>query len=52
MMHRPIYLFLVALLIRACGGEVAEPVERVRAVKTILVADRASGQLRKFPGTV
>jgi RND family efflux transporter MFP subunit len=51
-MHRLSYLFLVALLVSACGGEVAEPVERVRAVKTILVTDRASGQLRKFPGTV
>ena len=51
-MHRLSYLSLVALLVSACGGEVAEPVERVRAVKTILVADRASGQLRKFPGTV
>jgi RND family efflux transporter MFP subunit len=31
---------------------VAEPVERIRAVKTILVAERATGQMRKFPGTV
>ena len=52
MMHRLICFSLVAILVSACGGEVAEPVERVRAVKTILVADRASGQLRKFPGTV
>ena len=51
-MHQLIYLSLLALLVSACGGEVAEPVERVRAVKTILVAERASGQLRKFPGTV
>ncbi len=51
-MHRLSYLFLVALLVSACGGEVAEPVEQVRAVKTILVAERASGQMRKFPGTV
>jgi len=51
-MHRLIFLVLATLLISACGGEVAEPVERARAVKTILVADRASGQLRKFPGTL
>jgi multidrug efflux pump subunit AcrA (membrane-fusion protein) len=51
-MHRLINFSLLALLVGACGGEVAEPVEQVRAVKTILVADRASGQLRKFPGTI
>lgn len=51
-MHRLICLSLVTLLISACGKEVAEPAERVRTVKTILVADRASGQMRKFPGTV
>ena len=51
-MHRLINFSLLALLVGACGGEVAEPVEQVRAVKTILVADRASGQMRKFPGTV
>ncbi len=51
-MHRLIYLSLSTLLIGACGEEVAEPVERVRAVKTILVAERASGQMRRFPGTV
>ena len=43
---------LVALLLSACQKEVIEPVKRIRAVKTILVADRASGQMRKFPGTV
>jgi RND family efflux transporter MFP subunit len=42
----------MTLLISACSGEVAEPVERVRAVKTILVTERASGQMRDFPGTV
>lgn len=51
-MNRLIGLSLVTVLLGACGGEVQAPVERVRAVKTILVADRASGQLRKFPGTV
>lgn len=51
-MHRLIYLCLVILLTTACGKEVTEPVERVRAVKTILVAERASGQVHRFPGTV
>ena len=51
-MHRITFVSLATLLISACGGETTEPVERVRAVKTILVADRASGQLRKFPGTL
>jgi RND family efflux transporter MFP subunit len=52
MMHRLACLSLATLLIGACGGDVAEPVEPARAVKTILVSDRASGQMRKFPGTV
>jgi RND family efflux transporter MFP subunit len=43
---------LVATLTSACEKEVVEPPERIRAVKTIVVAERASGQLRKFPGTV
>jgi RND family efflux transporter MFP subunit len=41
-----------AFLLAACDREVVEPPERIRAVKTIVVAERASGQLRKFPGTV
>jgi multidrug efflux pump subunit AcrA (membrane-fusion protein) len=51
-MRSLICLSLVILLLSACGAEVVEPVERVRAVKTILVAERASGQMRKFPGAV
>ena len=51
-MHRLIYLCLVTLLISACSEQVAEPVERVRPVKTILVTERASGEMREFPGTV
>ena len=43
---------LAAVFISACEQEVVEPPERIRAVKTIVVAERASGQLRKFPGTV
>ncbi len=43
---------LAAVFISACEKEVVEPPERIRAVKTIVVSERASGQLRKFPGTV
>ena len=43
---------LVAALASACEKEVVEPPERIRSVKTIVVAERASGQMRKFPGTV
>jgi RND family efflux transporter MFP subunit len=47
-----ICLLLTAAFLAACKQEVAEPVERIRAVKTVVVADLASGQLRKFPGTI
>ncbi len=54
--ERPLFVLaltlLVVLLLSACQKEVVEPAKRIRAVKTILVADRASGQMRKFPGTV
>lgn len=43
---------LAAVFISACEKEVVEPPMRIRAVKTIVVSERASGQLRKFPGTV
>ena len=52
MTSRLICLLLASLLLGACEQEVAEPVERIRAVKTIIVADLASDQQRKFPGTV
>ena len=52
MMHKLISLSLLILLTSSCGQDVAEPEKPVRAVKTILVAERASGQLRKFPGNV
>lgn len=62
-MNRPIFLdsqmmtplicaFLTALLLSACQQEVAEPPERIRAVKTITVGEQASDALRNFPGTV
>lgn len=51
-MYKATSLALVSILITACGGDVAAPVERVRAIKTVLIADRASGQVRRFPGTI
>ena len=45
-------LILASVFLSGCKQEAAEPVERVRAVKTIVVADLASDQMRKFPGTI
>ena len=36
----------------ACEEEPPQVFEQVRAIKTITVSERASGQLRKFPGVV
>lgn len=47
-----ICLLLSAAFLGGCGQEAVAPVERVRAVKTITVADLASAQQRKFPGTI
>jgi RND family efflux transporter MFP subunit len=43
----PLFFFL-----SACKEKVPPPVERIRAIKTITVTERASGRLRKFPGVV
>ena len=45
-------LLLAIALLAACKQEAAAPVESVRAVKTIVVADLATEQMRKFPGTI
>ena len=45
-------LLLASVFLSGCKEEVAPPVERIRAVKTIVVADLASDQMRKFPGTI
>jgi RND family efflux transporter MFP subunit len=45
-------LLIAANLLGACQKEVAEPPERIRAVKTMTVGEQASDALRKFPGTV
>ena len=47
-----ICLLVVSAFLAGCKQEVAEPVERIRSVKTIVVADLASDQQRKFPGTI
>jgi len=47
-----ICLLAATTFLGGCKQEVAEPVERIRAVKTIVVADLASDQQRKFPGTI
>ncbi|MDJ0941945.1 MAG: efflux RND transporter periplasmic adaptor subunit [Kiloniellales bacterium] len=55
---RPRYLGLVAAMLLGTGGLVAcekeapETIEQVRAIKTTTVSQRASGQLRKFPGVI
>ncbi len=42
----------LALGLFACRQEPPPPVERIRAIKTVTVAERASGQIRKFSGVV
>jgi RND family efflux transporter MFP subunit len=43
---------VLASVLAACGEEPPPPPERVRAVKTIVVSERAGGQTRRFPGVV
>ena len=43
---------MAALGLAACEEEVKETVTHVRAIKTITVSERASGQERKFSGLV
>lgn len=49
---RLIWLLLVGVFLAGCEQEAPAPVERIRAVKTIVVADLATDQQRKFPGTI
>ena len=42
----------VCLLLTACEEEPPEVVAQIRAIKTVTVADRSSGQMRRFPGVV
>jgi RND family efflux transporter MFP subunit len=50
--NKMILVVSLVLIVAACKEEKPPPVERIRAVKTIVVSERASGQMRKFPGTV
>ena len=49
---RGLLLAALAVLLSACEEEQVEVMENIRAIKTITVADRGSGQLRRFPGVV
>ena len=52
LMSQLVCLLLVSAFLGGCEKDAAEPEERIRAVKTIVVGDLASDQLRKFPGVV
>lgn len=43
---------LGCLTLTACEEEQVEVVEQVRSIKTITVAERGSGQIRRFPGVI
>lgn len=45
-------LVAAVLLLAACKEEPPEVMENVRAIKTITVSERGSGQMRRFPGIV
>lgn len=48
----PLLAMLAALCLSACDEEAPAVEERVRAIKTMTVAERGAGQLRRFPGVV
>lgn len=45
-------LAVAVLVLSACEDEPVEVMDNVRAIKTITVSERGSGQLRRFPGIV
>ena len=47
-----VLLAAAALLLAACEQEQPEVMENIRAIKTITVSERGSGQMRRFPGVV
>ena len=51
-MSRGVLLAALAFLLAACEEEKVEVMENIRAIKTITVSERGSGQLRRFPGVV
>ena len=52
MVYRPLVLTVLAGLLVGCAEEPPPLPERIRAVKTILVTERATGQARQFPGVI
>jgi len=49
---RAAFVTAALLFAAACEEEPVEVLENVRAIKTITVSERGSGQLRRFPGIV
>ena len=47
-----VLLAALAFLVAACEEEQPEVLDNIRAIKTITVSERGSGQLRRFPGVV
>jgi len=45
-------LFLATFLVSSCDEPPPPTVEKIRAIKTIVVADRGTGQSRRFPGVM
>lgn len=52
MLSRVLPVAVLAGALTACEEEPPPPPERIRAVKTIVVAERASGNSRQFPGVI
>ncbi len=50
--RRLIGLLVLLLVLGACGKEEVETEQRIRSVKTLVISDMASAQVRKFPGTI
>ena len=48
----PLLLLTMYLVLLGCKEEVAPPIERIRAIKTITVTERAAVINRNFPGAV
>lgn len=48
----PFVMLLAMGALSACGDDPAEPIDYVRAIKTFTVTEVASGQVRKYSGTV
>ena len=49
---RATILVAASLVLTGCEEEPPEVVEKIRAIKTVTVAERGSGQLNRFPGLI